>query len=78
MEETTVVKGKIFVVYDEFGEIRATAASAHLEAAVRATRGHHVHEVEHPGNEGAELKRHLLDLHRQHRVDLKERKLVRK
>lgn len=62
--------GKVFVVYDDSGAIRATAASAHPQAQVAAKGGEHVYEMELPAMVGDALKGHLLDLHLKHRVEL--------
>lgn len=72
-------KGKIFVFYDDFGVIRATAASAHPNTSVVARSRHQVHEVDHPGTNGDELMRHLAELHSEHKMDLSdEPRIVRK
>ena len=74
-----MTRGRLFVIYDEFGVIRATAATPRPEASVGVRSRHRVHEVDHPGTCGKALMRHLVELHRAHQIDLKGRpKLVRR
>ena len=68
----------VFVVYDTSGRIRATAVPANGESRVASGFGMHIHRVEHPSLDRAEMSRYLLDLHHNHRIDLTdEPQLVR-
>ena len=60
--------GKIFVIYDDTGAIKATAATSHEHAAIKSTSGHSVHAIDHPGLSGEELKSFLVELHRRNRI----------
>jgi hypothetical protein len=61
--------GKIHVIFDDRGRIRATAVSAHEQSDVRPGFGMHVHTIDHPGLEREKMTQFLIDLHRKHRVD---------
>ena len=68
----------VFVMYDEQGEIKATAATTLDNAAVGAPSRGKIHKI--PGVEVGpeELSRYLADLHANHRIDtVGEPKIVR-
>ena len=62
--------GKLFVVHDELGRIKATAVSTNESAAVRAPHGLRVHVTDHPNLDRKEMGRYLVDLHLNHVVEL--------
>jgi hypothetical protein len=65
-----VSRGKIFVVYDRNGTIKATSATFSPDARVAGAPGRNVLELDDPGLEQAEMTRYLQDLHTNHCVDI--------
>ena len=70
---------KVFIVYDERGRIKATAVPAHPQTRVQSSKDMRVHVIDHPGIGREKMRQYLLELHRDHRVNLiGEPRLVRK
>ena len=68
----------VFVMYDEQGEIKATAATTLNDAAVDAPSRGKIHKIPGVEVDPEELPRYLADLHANHRIDIVgEPKIVR-
>ena len=65
-----MAKAKIFVVHDDQGRIKATAVSALEHSLVKTSNGLRVPVIDHPGLDRKEMREHLTDLHRNHRVEV--------
>lgn len=70
---------KIFVVFDEKGQIRGTVVSGHDQMKIRTPEGTSVHTIEKPEIGHQDAQRYVRDLHENFRVEvLGEPRLVRK
>jgi hypothetical protein len=61
---------KIFVIFDERGQIKGTVASAHDQMKIRSSAGTSVHIIENPEVAYKDVPQYLRDLHQNSRVDV--------
>ena len=61
---------KIFVIFDEKGQIRGTVASAHDQMKIRSSEGTKIHTIEKPEVAYKDIPQYLRDLHQNSRVDV--------
>jgi hypothetical protein len=70
---------KIFVIYDEKGQIKGTVVPTHDQVRIHSSEGTRVHTIEHPETDHKAGQRYVRDLHENFRVEvLGEPRLVRK
>ena len=70
---------KIFVVFDEKGQIKGTVVSAHDQVGIRSSQGTRIHTIEKPEIGYEDAPRYVRDLHENFRIEVPgEPQLVRK
>jgi hypothetical protein len=70
---------KVFVVFDEKGQIKGTVVAEHDQVKMKSSPGTTIHVVDKPKLDRKSVPIYLRDLHRHFRVEvLGEPKLVRR